>query len=331
MFSLLYYGFPFPNTMYAKTNIDLPRHAIILQHGVNYWIDNLQRDIVTPLTTFLAMGAAVIAPATVRKPVLALAAGIATNYAYVTYIGGDFMIGRFIANAFLLSTFTIYLCMRNDGVKRERPKLWCGRTAVVLLALAVVNLHAHTPINSPKDWETYDDPNGAIDIRGWRFPETSLHQYFAQRKSGEFFPDANPAYGGLNIKHDTSRQAAHIVGGMGMVGYHAGTDKAIFDVYGLSSPVVARMNGHPESWTGHYYRDIPQDLLLAHQQGSDIIKDPPVQQYYRKMNLVTQSPNLLAPERLREILLLNTVHRKLHLAYADGGTGKGAQPAHVRE
>lgn len=331
MFSLLYYGFPFPNTMYAKTNIDLPWHAVVTHHGFNYWLDNLQRDIVTPLTVFPAMGAAMIAPAKVRKPALALAAGIALNCAYVTYIGGDFMLGRFIASAFLLSIFVFYLCMRNDGTRQAKPKLWYGRISALLLALMAINLYTHTPLNSPKSWVTYDTPIGAVDMRGWWFPETSLWQYLHAQKSGIHFPRSEGTEIGLAIRADQYDYNTHLVGGMGMSGYHAGTDKVIFDIFALSSPLVARMNGHPESWIGHYRREVTAEIMTAHELGPDIIEDPAIRRYYRKMSLVTQSPNLLTPERLREILLLNTVHRKLHLAYADSRTDKEAQPTHARE
>ena len=330
-FSLLYYGFPFPNTMYAKTNIDLPRHAIILQHGLDYWLTNLQRDITTPLTIFLAMGAAMIAPATVRKPALALAAGIVANCAYVTYIGGDFMIGRFLATAFLASIFALYLCTSNDGTRQANPKLWYGRLSAVLLALMAINLYAHTPMNSPTDHTTEEAPVGAVDERGWYFPAMSLKQYARKSEWENVHPPTSGAQLGTEISQSNLDNIAHLVRDMGMTGYYAGTDRVVFDYYGLASPMIARTNGHPNSRIGHYHRAIPNDIMAAHELGPDIIKDPAIRNYYRKMSLVTQSPNLLAPERLREILLLNTVHRKLHLAYADSRTGKEAQPAHVRE
>ncbi len=47
--SMVYYGFPFPNTAYAKLTTTLPRSALLGQ-GLSYLVDSLERDPVTLLT-----------------------------------------------------------------------------------------------------------------------------------------------------------------------------------------------------------------------------------------------------------------------------------------
>lgn len=316
-FSLLYYGFPFPNTMYAKMYIDLPRHAVVLNHGLDYWMKTLQGDPVTVLTILAASVMALTAPKTVRGPTLALTAGIMMNCAYITYVGGDFMIGRFLSFAFLVSIFTIYLCARDDGTRQAKPTLWYGRLAAVLVALATFSLATHTPLNSSADHQTDAEPIGAVDERGWYFPATSLNQYMQMKKSGATFPLMRATTTGLGIQADQSNRPAYHVSAMGIVSYHAGVDKVIFDQYALSSPLVARMNAHPKSRVGHYYRHISDGVMTAHELGPEAIRDPAVQRYYRRMSLVTESPNLFAPQRLREILLLNTVNRRLKPTHGD--------------
>ena len=56
-FSLFYYGFLFPNTYYAKLNTDIP-HAQLIEQGLVYFVDSLQRD---PLTLTIIFAGILIA------------------------------------------------------------------------------------------------------------------------------------------------------------------------------------------------------------------------------------------------------------------------------
>jgi arabinofuranosyltransferase len=91
LFSLVYYGFPFPNTFYAKQTLGIPRIEY-LQRGVSYVADTAVVDGVTLLGITFAVGWAVW-----RRSVLTLlsaAAGILLYVLYVVWIVGDFMGGR---------------------------------------------------------------------------------------------------------------------------------------------------------------------------------------------------------------------------------------------
>ncbi len=315
-FSLIYYGFPFPNTVYAKTYIDLPRYAVIAQQGVlDYWWTSFRVDSVTVLALFAAFAAAVTAPNTARGPALALVAGIALNCAYITSVGGDFMIGRFLSFAFLIALFGIHLCVRNDGIRQTNPRQWYARLAVALLVLAAFHLAGTTPLNTPLDLGAPGDPNPAISSRSWYQPMTSLQQYAHARQNGTLFPVMPPHPQWDRIKTDQSDVPAYHVDPLGFFSYDAGVDEVVFDRWALSSPLLARMNASPRSNVGHYDRNIPDGMMAAHECGPEVISDPAVRSYYRRMSIVTRSPNLFAPERLREILLLNTLHRRLTPTY----------------
>ena len=56
-FAVVYYGFPFPNTAYAKLGMDISR-AQLWKQGVIYFIDSVDRD---PLTLVLIGFAIVMA------------------------------------------------------------------------------------------------------------------------------------------------------------------------------------------------------------------------------------------------------------------------------
>ena len=95
-FSLFYYGFPFPNTAYAKLSTGLPR-PVLLQQGLAHFLNSLLWD---PLSFGLCGVASMLLlrpgrPSTHR----AWGAGILLHLAYVAWIGGDFMSGRFFVPA----------------------------------------------------------------------------------------------------------------------------------------------------------------------------------------------------------------------------------------
>ena len=96
LFSLFYYGFPFPNTAYAKLLTGVPKTDLMLQ-GLRYLADSLTRDPLTLVTLAAALGVAFTGPRDARPRRLAMAAGIALYLLYIIWIGGDFKpTGRFI-------------------------------------------------------------------------------------------------------------------------------------------------------------------------------------------------------------------------------------------
>ena len=92
-FALIYYGFPFPNTAYAKLAMGIARGDVWTQ-GVLYLVDSLDRDPIT----LTAIAFAVLLGMSQRSAAgRASASGLLLYLLYVVSIGGDFMTGRFLA------------------------------------------------------------------------------------------------------------------------------------------------------------------------------------------------------------------------------------------
>ncbi|HQQ63900.1 MAG TPA: hypothetical protein PLF22_10040 [Pseudomonadales bacterium] len=98
LFSLLYYGVPFPNTAYAKLAIPGVSEADRLRRGYIYLSVSLQMDPLTPILLAIASLHLLCDRQTSRKM---LGAGILVNFLFVCWIGGDYMIGRFYAPIYL--------------------------------------------------------------------------------------------------------------------------------------------------------------------------------------------------------------------------------------
>ena len=98
-FSIFYYGFPFPNSAYAKLATGIPRADLVSQ-GVWYFVNSLTWDPVTLSIVAVAVVAAVLRGSTGAR---AAAVAALLYVVYVGSIGGDFMSGRFLAAPYLLA------------------------------------------------------------------------------------------------------------------------------------------------------------------------------------------------------------------------------------
>jgi arabinofuranosyltransferase len=93
VFSLIYYGYPFPNTAYAKLNTGIARPDL-WQHGLWYILYSLRTD---PITVIMILSGIIMPLITRGHRMAAPAIGIILYIIYVINIGGCFMAGRYLA------------------------------------------------------------------------------------------------------------------------------------------------------------------------------------------------------------------------------------------
>ena len=102
VFSLYYYGFPVPNTVYAKLGAGVPFGERIVQGG-RYLLDSLGRDFVT--LPAIVIGVALALRASLIE--MALTGGSLLYIASVVSAGGDFMSGRFLTAPLVAAAIAI--------------------------------------------------------------------------------------------------------------------------------------------------------------------------------------------------------------------------------
>jgi len=287
-FAILYYGFPFPNTAYAKViDTSIPILELMIR-GVFYILDTL---IFDPLTVLVIIGSIVIAYRLREPSALALAAGIMLQIMGVVAAGGDFMSGRFFAAPFLCAV--VIIC--------RYPWVRGWKVGFLMLSILGIGFMSYNP---PPLWGLgYNDGKpvlaGIADERGAYYQGLGL---VAGLKTD--IPQHEFRRGGEELRRNNTRFT--IQDTIGMRGYYAGPDVYILDLGALADPVIARLPQiFAHNWrAGHIVRDMPagyNDTLIS---GRNMIKDPGLAKYYDKMRLITRG-GIFGWERLKTIVGMN--------------------------
>lgn len=313
LFSLIYYGFPFPNTAYAKLTSALISRRDLLVEGVNYLHNSLRADTLTLFITGLGMLAPLLSREWRKLPVVA---GIGLYLLYVIYIGGDFMSGRFF-------TVTLFAAMM---LLVSSPRLAGSRTAQAALLAGVVLVGMSAPFSPVRASGEHGARTGAepgwfrgrsiTDERANYYRNTGLLRAFRQPNA---WPDHDWALAGRAVREavrlsEVSERTAGLsqvnpvvveTGSVGFYGFFAGPQVYVVDLLGLGNPLLARLPPADPTWIiGHFGRLMPEGYHETLETGENRIVDLNLATYYDKLALVIRG-DLFDIDRLRTIWAFN--------------------------
>lgn len=296
LFSLFYYGFPFPNTAYAKLNLGIITPGELLTHGLHYFANSLEWDRVTLFT--IAWGTVwgiVEAVRTGNSWSWPLSLGNLLYLLYVVRIGGDFMSGRFFTAPLLVALSPL----ASTQLKELKPSWKFALASLLSLAVYLGLSGPYSPVRFGPVEGAGMDEYGIADEQGCYWHNTSL----VQLGHGKELPDHDWALEGRAARR--SNPGVVVKGSVGFYGYFAGPQVYVVDLLGLGDPLLARLPPIDPQWRiGHYGRRPPPGYLDTLSTGKNLIRDPNLALYYEKLSLIIRGP-LLAPERLAEILRFN--------------------------
>lgn len=300
-FSLVYYGFLFPNTAYAKLNTGIGSGEL-LQQGLFYLLNSWQVDPPTPLGIMAGVGAGLLIGAWRRDGRrVAVALGILLYLGYIVRIGGDFMSGRFMTVPLLAAVVLLVSLAWPDWAWRRWawPPTLVGIVTLGLLS-PLAPLRSGPDYGSDRVWLEIKDEHGIADERAVYFPTTGLWRAVQRRPL-----DSEQARQGEELRR--TGPAVVIGSSVGFIGYYAGPEVFIVDLYALTDPLLARLPAsETRDWRiGHFRRAIPYGYLTTQREGENRLRDQNLALYYTKLQVVTRGP-LFDRERLVEIWRLNT-------------------------
>ncbi len=289
LFSIAYYGSPVPSTAFAKLgDAGLPQ-GFLLERGLAYLWEPMVWDYLTVPLIALGLLLAFLGP---RRTTLPTAAGVALYLAYVVWIGGDFMAGRFLAAPLLGAAFVLAWLP------------WWRWPAATLPAVAVVAAAAALR-PSPPSVLANSDYQATLEERGYQ----TAHQVADERLV--YLPDFGlvARVNRMSSLHDEVDGPHDLIVFEEVAGhnaYIAGPGCHVVNPYGLSDAFIARMPADPQGQerAGHVTRHIPSRYLDSIRAGENLLEDPEQRALLDDVWLATRAP-LLTPERAGAILRLH--------------------------
>jgi arabinofuranosyltransferase len=281
LFSLFYYGFPFPNTAYAKLATGISKWMLVTQ-SFGYFMHSAMTD---PPTLVVMFGGLLVAWA-LRDPLFtSVAAGLFLYLVYIVKIGGDFMGGRFFSAPFLVG---LALVVR---VPADRPRVMWLSTLPLMVLLTFAG--GTPPFLSGADYTSFGwDRWGVADERGFYFQERALSKL--ERKHKTAFWDTIGTY---NVQ---------VEGSIGAAGLLAPLATHYVDKPALGDPLLARLPVTDKLYwrIGHFDRVIPAGYINGLRARQNLIEDPQLHAYYDKLSFIVRGP-LFDRARLLEIARMN--------------------------
>jgi arabinofuranosyltransferase len=285
LFSLVYYGFLFPNTAYAKLAAGIPQR-LLMEQGLLYFVSQLGHDPLALLVIVLAACLPVVCGA---RWLWAPAMGMILYMLFIVRVGGDFMAGRFFTLPLLAAAMVLGRLL-GMWQPAKQSALSSALPAVIAFILGVV-LTPRPTLAGSEEYMNASSPRGqAVDARGvaderwFYFSSSSL----MRATRGGFLPDDDRRTRGINYKSGE----VGALGMTGVTGYVAPTTTIIIDVHGLTDPLMARLPiPNSREWRiGHLVRNLPDGYLDSIREQRNVITDPAKAKLYDKLRLVTVAP-----------------------------------------
>ncbi len=289
LFALLYYGFLLPNTAYVKLVTGVSALKLLSQGGC-YFVNSLSWDPVT-LFSIAALVWFGLRRWRDDRAASMVSLGVLLQLAYTAKIGGDYMSGRFFSAPFFAALVLLS--------RIEFAVLEVAGVMATLLALGVCS--SRPPIETNEKYAGLGtSPQGVDDERGYRHNDTSflrLNKDYNLAHAGGWVGDG--------IKARSGGARVTVYKNIGYYGFFAGPGVHVIDPYGIGDPLLARLPfDDSEGWSpGHFRRTVPEGYeAAAIDEGK--IRDPEIEAYWTKIELVTRG-RLLDRSRLLQIARFN--------------------------
>lgn len=303
LFSLIYYGFPFPNTAYAKLNTGIDASDLALR-GLEYLLDSLRNDPVTLSALAAALALLSFRGSAVQR---LLAVGAALYITYIVSIGGGYMRGRFLSAPLFAALCTLPPCASLSRARVFVPAL------LVVLCLNLVSPTSTLVggITSKRD-EFFTTTSL---LRAWgredgtAFPNHPWAERGRQARARDLYAQDIRTGGYLTAQARNGSTLVTTWTAVGFSGFYAGPEVHIVDALALTDPLLARLPPYyQKEWTaGHLERLVPDGYIETQLSGRNELVDPKLNAYYDKLALVTRGP-LFSRDRWIAIWELNMAH-----------------------
>jgi arabinofuranosyltransferase len=268
VFSKLYYDHFFPNTYYAKLNIDIPKSEMLLQ-GFRYILVSVELDPSILIVFFASFLAILLTKSRFHQVAFISSIGYLV---YVVWIGGDFMAGRFF-------TAPLVIWLWNIGTAPTAlPKVF-ERNLSVLISISFLFLCFQPMIENRPSYNSAEKNDftlgGVADEAGYHRSRGSSLIGLILESKGDLVAFTDSQGNGrlflvvqkqkLWFKSPVLPQGKERIvtitcGELGNLGISVGPEVHIIDTCGLVDPFLSKIkySSNDFEWRiGHFSRTIP--------------------------------------------------------------------------
>lgn len=320
VFAVVYYGFPFPNTYYAKLELGIP--VTLLKQGINHLFLVSRTDPITILAIILAIPLTFLR----RSRLSLIGTSLLLHLLYVINTGGDFMGGRYFSTAYLVSVIGLSLLFAKETVGRSRF-LW----PVFFFGLVLYNLLAPlSPVKGPFhvliERSTQDRGEPLFELSD-SLQEINMEKSFYYMASNPLFYRKGGFPFGIfpfhilrDLEHCNelrNEEITALVGDGGVYGFCRGPGRHLVTSVAITDPLIARLPVPDLSRgfvPGHFKRPIPAGHVESYIAGENLIADPGLHAFNEKLRTITQGP-LFTKKRWQAIWALNFPERRYNQTY----------------
>jgi arabinofuranosyltransferase len=282
VFSIVYYGSPWPNSAYAKLNNGLTITESFAASAV-YFADLIEYDAVTALVIVVALIRGVLQGAWRMR---SLAFGLGLYLVYLGTAGGDYMGGRLFSTPFVMATLMLAMNVRQRWW--WNAPLWIAVTVALGLhrGWMVRDVHPHAEARK-------------MSQHAWMYPFTGWQS--AQRVA-DF---RNMPWAAQGLKARAEKHAVVAKCAVGLYGFSAGPGVYIVDPLAITDSFLSRLPSKKPAYPGHYERAFPAGYLETITTGKNQLNDPVLKAMYDQTQLLSRAP-LFDAARWQAIWRLNS-------------------------
>lgn len=302
LFSTFYYGFPFPNTAYAKLGTDIPLTDYLIR-GARYYLNAALCDPIILIVPFFVLIAAI----SVRKAqYICCMSGPVIYGIYLLYIGGDFMMGRHFTLMFFISLIC-YMDIKN----REFSDLGKGAAFhrhFVGFVIAALIYGCTTDVITEQFLfgRTFGSP--ISDERAGYFTTSSLfNNLYSLVRTGDLCIQNTWNDESVKELRQNNMKGGILESVPGITKYY-NNDLYLNDLYALGDPYLAHLPAVKEDgWRiGHMWRQSPVGYinLVRFGWGTGAIKNKDAKEYYEIIDEITRG-DLFDADRIRKVIDIN--------------------------
>ena len=295
MFATFYFGFPLPNTFYAKLNTGYPPDEVMIR-GWEYLI-SMKQDLNSIFIIFVALLLSIFS----RKiSLICLSIGQIIYVYYVYQAGGDFMLGRFFAILVFLSTGQIILSLAS--FKKLNVIVKSSILIGMFLTILFIGSFQRYPFFLAVDNYTSRGHFYGTPYFNFHIVDEKMYYY-------NYYGLLSPLRVSWPIiKQQSEKHPSKYLAICGGIGLASISDPSYYyvDECGLTDPFISRIPAiHSEIWRiGHHFRKIPTNYGEYLIGNVDETLDEKVNPLLKDISLIS-SGSLANIERLQAIWRVN--------------------------